>query len=193
MAAVVCGTTEVGLPRWAAICQQRQGKTKRRFDHFVDTNLCETWQVSLYRLVSQRTPPRSGLPGCDGQDRLWGEDLATPSFTRGCSAGSFPFGAATALRRHRPVERSYSSRLTPPFTGPRRTTFHFKTARTAAPCATACSAALAPRASIFSADPETSCRNRANDGWKIEHERPCGPRRCPPPPLSSRGKLPVIV
>ena len=29
--------------------------------------------------------------------------------------------------------------LTTPFTGPRRTTFHFKTARPAAPCATACS------------------------------------------------------
>ncbi len=28
---------------------------------------------------------------------------------------------------------------TTPFTGPRRTTFHFKTARPAAPCATACS------------------------------------------------------
>ena len=32
-----------------------------------------------------------------------------------------------------------SSRRTTPFTGPRRTTFHFKTARPAAPCATACS------------------------------------------------------
>ena len=32
------------------------------------------------------------------------EDQATPSFTTGCSARSFPFGAATALRRHRPVE-----------------------------------------------------------------------------------------
>ena len=32
------------------------------------------------------------------------------------------------------------SQITPPFTGPRRTTFHLKTARSAAPCATACSA-----------------------------------------------------
>ena len=110
MGAVVYGIAEVGIPPSAAICQQRQGKIKRRFEHFADANLCETWQVSLCRLVSRGTPPRSGLPGCDGQDRLWEKTwrrLHSPSDVRQAafrSAPQRPFGVMALSRdRTRPV------------------------------------------------------------------------------------------
>ena len=115
MAAVVCGIAEAGIPARAGSCEPRQGKPSEFLIFFADTNPFATCRVNRNSRVSRTDDKDAALPSAARlrwPRSFMGEDQATPSFTSESSARSFPFGAATAVLRHGPVERSYSSRLT---------------------------------------------------------------------------------